>query len=51
MVWTFRRFHRYLKSRPANEDNSIVAKGYAIVEHELNYSISQVTFGYQLRIY
>jgi hypothetical protein len=38
MVWTFRRLrYRYLKSRPANEDNSIVAKGYAIADFNINY--------------
>ena len=37
--------YRYLKSRPANEDNSIVAKGYAIADLNLNYTYSKVTFG------
>jgi hypothetical protein len=33
MVWTFRGITIPLfKSRPANEDNSIVAKGYAIAD-------------------
>jgi hypothetical protein len=31
------------KSRPANEDNSIVAKGYAIAD--FNYEYQSVTFG------
>jgi hypothetical protein len=31
------------KSRPANEDNSIVAKGYAIAD--INYEYQSVTFG------
>jgi hypothetical protein len=39
------------KSRPANEDNSIVAKGYAIADFNINYEYQSVTFGYQLRIY
>jgi outer membrane receptor protein involved in Fe transport len=44
MVWTFRGLrYRYLKSRPANEDNSIVAKGYAIAD--INYEYQSVTFG------
>jgi hypothetical protein len=30
MVWTFRVTIPLFKSRPANEDNSIVAKGYAL---------------------
>jgi hypothetical protein len=39
------------KSRPANEDNSIVAKGYAIADFNINYEYQSVTLGYQLRIY
>jgi outer membrane receptor for Fe3+-dicitrate len=39
-------FHyRYLKSRPANEDNSIVAKGYVVSDVNLNYEYKSVTFG------
>lgn len=39
-------FHyRYLKSRPANEDNSIVAKGYMISDINLNYEYDNITFG------
>jgi outer membrane receptor protein involved in Fe transport len=38
MEWTFGRLrYRYLKNRPANEDNSIVAKGYAIADFNINY--------------
>lgn len=37
--------YRYLKSRPANEDNSIDAKGYAIVDFNINYTYKSVTFG------
>ncbi|CAM2943405.1 TonB-dependent receptor [Flavobacterium frigoris] len=37
--------YRYLKSRPANEDNSIVAKGYAIADFNINYEYKSVTFG------
>ena len=37
--------YRILKSRPANEDNSIVAKGYAIADFNINYKIKNVTFG------
>jgi outer membrane receptor for Fe3+-dicitrate len=36
---------RYLASRPAKEDNSIVAKGYFITDANLNYSLKQITFG------
>lgn len=36
---------RYLKSRPANEDNSIVAKGYFISDLNINYQYKKVNFG------
>ena len=39
-------FHyRYLKSRPANEDNSIVAKGYMVSDVTINYEYGNITFG------
>ena len=39
-------FHfRYLKSRPANEDNSIVAKGYTVADMNVNYIYKNITFG------
>ncbi len=39
-------FHyRYLKSRPANEDNSIVAKGYMVSDINLNYEYGNITLG------
>ena len=39
-------FHyRYLKSRPANEDNSIVAKGYMVSDINLNYEYGNIVFG------
>ncbi len=39
-------FHyRYLKSRPANEDNSIVAKGYMVSDLNINYEIKNFVFG------
>ena len=37
--------YRHLKSRPANEDNSIVAEGYGIVDCNINYEYKKVTFG------
>lgn len=36
---------RYLKDRPANEDNSIVAEGYTITDVNLNYTIKKLTIG------
>ena len=39
-------FHyRYLKSRPANEDNSITAKGYMVSDVNINYEIKNFVFG------
>lgn len=37
--------YRYLKDRPANEDNSIVAEGYMVTDLNLNYSANNWTFG------
>lgn len=37
--------YRYIKDRPANEDNSIVAKGYFLTDLNLNYSTKNTTFG------
>lgn len=39
-------FHyRYLKTRPANEDNSIIAKGYMISDVNVNYTYQKFVFG------
>ncbi len=37
--------YRFIKDRPANEDNTIVAKGYFISDLNLNYSYNNWTFG------
>ena len=37
--------YRYLKSRPANEDNSIVAKGYCISDFNINYQYKKINYG------
>lgn len=37
--------YRYLKNRPANEDNSIVAKGYFVSDLNLNYQYKKINFG------
>ena len=37
--------YRYIKDRPANEDNSIVAQGYFIVDANVNYTFRKITFG------
>ncbi|MFV8466738.1 TonB-dependent receptor [Flavobacterium sp. LB1P62] len=36
--------YRYLKSRPANEDNSIVAKGYFVSDFNINYKLKNISF-------
>ncbi|NGY38752.1 TonB-dependent receptor [Flavobacterium sp. XN-5] len=37
--------YRYLKKRPANEDNSIVATGYFVTDMNVSYEYKSVTFG------
>jgi hypothetical protein len=37
--------YRYLKNRPANEDNSIVAKGYFVSDFNINYQYKNINFG------
>lgn len=37
--------YRYVEDRPANEDNSIIAEGYFIVDANLNYRIGNITIG------
>jgi outer membrane receptor for Fe3+-dicitrate len=37
--------YRYMNDRPANEDNSIVAKGYFITDFNLNYTYKKIVFG------
>ncbi|WP_163409393.1 TonB-dependent receptor [Flavobacterium ajazii] len=37
--------YRYMKDRPANEDNSIVAKGYFITDFNVNYTFKKVILG------
>ena len=36
---------RYLGDRAANEDNSIVAKGYLIADYNISYDIKNINFG------
>ena len=40
--------YRWLKDRPANEDNSIVAEGYFITDLNANYEWSQVSIGFSI---
>jgi hypothetical protein len=37
--------YRYLNDRPANEDNSILAKGYFITDFNVNYTFKKIIFG------
>ena len=37
--------YRMIKNRPANEDNSIVAKGYTILDANVGYKLKNLTFG------
>ncbi len=37
--------YRYVKDRPANEDNSITAEGYFVTDMNINYSIKNWTLG------
>ncbi|MBX2826577.1 MAG: TonB-dependent receptor [Flavobacteriaceae bacterium] len=40
---------RYLDDRPANEDNSIVAKGYTVTDLNLGYQWKNLSFGVQIQ--
>ncbi len=37
--------YRYIKNRPANEDNSLVAKGYFLLDASVNYTKPKYEFG------
>lgn len=37
--------YRYVKDRPANEDNSIVASGYFLTDFNINYNTKNWTYG------
>ncbi len=39
----------FVKDRPANEDNSIVAKGYSLLDVNIGYRWSKITLGIELR--
>ena len=40
---------RYLGDRPANEDNSIVAKGYTVTDLNIGYKWRRVNIGVQIQ--
>jgi hypothetical protein len=48
-VWSGSLRYRYMGSRPANEDNSIVAKGYFVNDLQLNYTKSRYAFGLSIQ--
>ncbi|MDO6439087.1 TonB-dependent receptor plug domain-containing protein [Cyclobacterium sp. 1_MG-2023] len=40
---------RHIKDRPANEDNSIVAEGYTVVDLNMGYERKKLNFGMQIQ--
>ncbi|MEO6637724.1 MAG: TonB-dependent receptor [Ginsengibacter sp.] len=40
--------YRYIKNRPANEDNSIIAKGYFLLDASVNYTTKKYEIGLAL---
>lgn len=40
---------RHIGDRPANEDNSIVAKGYTVVDANVGYTWNKLSFGVQIQ--
>lgn len=43
--WSGSIRYRFLGDRPANEDNSVVAKGYMVTDALISYRVSQFEFG------
>lgn len=41
--------YRYMGDRPANEDNSVIAKGYTVCDFIANYAIKRFEFGAQVQ--
>jgi hypothetical protein len=41
--------YRYIADRPANEDNSVVAKGYFVNDLQINYSKNHYSFGLSIQ--
>lgn len=37
---------RHLQDRPANEDNSVVAEGYTVLDMNASYTFNAITFGF-----
>ncbi|QRR00138.1 TonB-dependent receptor [Dyadobacter sandarakinus] len=48
-AWSGSLRYRYMGARPANEDNSIVAKGYFVNDLQLNYTKSRYSLGLSIQ--
>jgi hypothetical protein len=48
-VWSGSLRYRYMGTRPANEDNSIAAKGYFVNDLQLNYTKSRYALGLSIQ--
>ena len=40
---------RFIRDRPANEDNSIIAEGYAVIDINMGYNWKKLNFGVQIQ--
>jgi outer membrane receptor protein involved in Fe transport len=40
---------RHINDRPANEDNSIIAKGYTVTDLNVGYQWKKISFGVQIQ--
>ncbi len=40
--------YRYIKDRPANEDDSITAEGYFVTDLNAQYTVKKITFGFSI---
>jgi outer membrane cobalamin receptor len=47
--WTGGIRYRYLADRPANEDNSIIAVGYGIIDANVNYELGAFSIGLEVQ--
>ena len=48
-AWSGSLRYRYMGARPANEDNSIVAKGYFVSDLQVNYTKSRYALGLSIQ--
>lgn len=47
--WSSSLRFRHLGSRPANEDNTVIAKGYTVFDAVVNYALPKFEFGLQVQ--